>query len=50
MANAAMSNATPADMVAFVHAAKFNPALSTLAKALCHGLLLEFAGLTLQWL
>jgi len=47
-ANAAMDSATPAELVAFAHAALFSPALSTLAKALRRGHLPEFAGLTLQ--
>jgi len=47
-ANAAVGSATPAELVAFAHAALFSPTLSTLAKALCRGHLPEFAGLTLQ--
>jgi len=47
-ANAAVGSATPAELVAFAHAALFSPALSTLAKALRRGHLPEFAGLTLQ--
>jgi len=47
-ANAAVGSATPAELVAFAHAALFSPALSTLAEALRRGHLPEFAGLTLQ--
>jgi len=48
LVNAAIGSASPADLVAFAHAALFSPALSTLAKALHQGHLTEFAGLTLQ--
>jgi hypothetical protein len=44
-ANAAIGSATPADKVAFAHAALFSPALSTLAKALNKGHLTNFPGL-----
>jgi len=47
-ANDAMGSTTPAELVAFAHAALFSPALSTLAKALRRGHLPEFASLTLQ--
>jgi len=54
MADAAIGSATPtdmvADMVAFARTALFSPTLSTLAEALCCGLLPEFSSLTLQWL
>jgi len=49
-ANAAVGSATPAELVAFAHAALFSPALSALAKALQSRHLPEFAGLTLQQL
>jgi len=49
-ANASIDSTSRADLVAFVHAALFSPALSTLAKALCHGHLPEFVGLMLQCL
>jgi hypothetical protein len=39
-------NNTPADLVAFAHAALFSPALSTLRKALEKGFLPPFTGLT----
>jgi len=47
-ANAATSTTSPANLVAFAHAAMFSPAISTLAEALRRGHLPEFAGLTLQ--
>jgi len=47
-ANAAVGSTSPADLVAFAHAALFSPALSTLAEALRHGHIPEFAGLTLD--
>jgi len=49
-ANVAIGTAKPAKLVAFVHAAMFSPAFSTLAEALWHGYLPEFAGLTLECL
>jgi len=47
-ANAAVGSASPADLIAFAHAALFSPVLSTLAEALHHGHIPEFAGLTLD--
>ncbi len=49
-ANAAIGTATPADLVAFAHAAMFSPVMSTMAKAMQHGYLPAFAGLTLECL
>ena len=49
-ANAAIGTASPADLVAFAHAAMFSPALSTIESALRLGHLPEFAGLTLDTL
>jgi len=49
-ANAATSTASPANLVAFAHAAMFSPAISTLAEALRCSHLPEFVGLTLQQL
>ena len=46
-ANAAIGAATPADLVAFAHAAMFSPVVSTMAEAMRHGYLSPFAGLTL---
>jgi len=45
-AMAAIGSATPAQLVAFAHAALFSPALSTLEKALKRGFLTNFPGLT----
>jgi Reverse transcriptase (RNA-dependent DNA polymerase) len=45
-ANAAVGAASPADLVAFAHAAMFSPALSTLAMALTKGYLSNFPGLS----
>ena len=48
---AAINNrSTPADLVAFAHAALFSPALSTLDKALAKGILPAFPGLTRETL
>jgi len=47
-ANAAVGSASPANLVAFAHAALFSPALSTLAEALHRGHIPKFAGLTLD--
>ncbi|KAI2490112.1 Reverse transcriptase (RNA-dependent DNA polymerase) [Fragilaria crotonensis] len=44
--NAAIQSATPAELVAFAHAALFSPALSTLQKAIDNGYLPNFLGLT----
>ena len=46
VASAAIGAATPADLVAFAHAALFSPTLSTLDKALKQGFLTNFPGLT----
>ena len=43
---AAIQSATPAELVAFAHAALFSPALSTLTTALKRGFLPNFMGLT----
>ena len=43
---AAVHSATPAELVAFAHAALFSPALSTLKRALANGYLPQFMGLT----
>ena len=43
---AAVDSATPAELVAFAHAALFSPALSTLKRALDLGFLPHFMGLT----
>jgi hypothetical protein len=43
---AAMHSATPAELVAFAHAALFSPVLSTLKQALDRGYLPNFVGLT----
>ena len=45
-AGAAVGSATPAELVAFTHAAMFSPALSTLEKALNKGYLHNLPGLT----
>ena len=45
---AAVATATPADLVAFAHAALFSPALSTLQLALDRGYISQFPGLTAQ--
>jgi hypothetical protein len=45
-ANAAIGSASPADLVAFAHAAMFLPALSTLAQAQSNGYLSNFPGLS----
>ena len=45
-AHAAIGSATPAELVAFAHAALFSPALSTLKRALDKGFLTNFPGLT----
>jgi Reverse transcriptase (RNA-dependent DNA polymerase) len=45
-ANAAIGSASPADLVAFAHAAMFSPALSTLAQALSNGYISNFPGLS----
>jgi len=45
-ANAAIGSATPAQLVAFAHAALFSPTLSTLERALQDGYLTNFPGLT----
>ncbi|KAI2496640.1 hypothetical protein MHU86_17843 [Fragilaria crotonensis] len=45
---AATHSATPAELVAFAHAALFSPALSTLTKALDRGYLPQCMGLTSQ--
>jgi hypothetical protein len=45
-AHAAIGTATPAEIVAFAHAALFSPVLSTLATALEKGYLTNFPGLT----
>jgi len=42
--------AKPAKLITFAHATMFSPAVSTLAEALRHGYLPEFAGLTLECL
>ncbi|KAI2511195.1 hypothetical protein MHU86_3160 [Fragilaria crotonensis] len=47
---AAVAAATPADLVAFAHAALFSPALSTLQFALDRGYVSDFPGLTAQTL
>jgi len=49
-AHVATSNTSPANLVAFAHAALFSTALSTLEEALCHGHVHKYAGLTLQML
>ena len=46
--NAAIGSATPAEIVAFAHAALFSPALSTLSTALTKRYLTNFPGLSLQ--
>jgi hypothetical protein len=43
--NAAVGSATPAQIVAFAHAALFSPALSTLISAIKKGFLINFPGL-----
>lgn len=43
----AIGSATPAEIVAFTHAALFSPALSTLEHALTKGFLINFPGMTL---
>lgn len=45
---AAVHSATPAELVAFAHAALFSPAISTLKRALDCGFLPNFLGLTAQ--
>ena len=45
-AHSAIHSATPAELVAFAHAALFSPALSTLKQALDNGFLPNFLGLT----
>ena len=45
-ANGAVGSATPAQIVAFAHAALFSPALSTLETAIQRGYLTNFPGLT----
>ncbi|KAI2488787.1 hypothetical protein MHU86_25841 [Fragilaria crotonensis] len=47
---AAVHSATPAELVAFAHAALFSPAISTLRRALINGYLPHFMGLTAQTL
>ena len=49
-ANAAIGSATPAQLVAFSHAALFSPALSTLAGALSKGYISGLPGLTSELL
>jgi len=44
-AHAVTSSTSPANHIAFAHAALFSPALSTLEEALCHDCVPEFAGL-----
>ena len=46
----AIGSATPAEIVAFAHAALFSPALSTLEQAVKSGFLTNFPGLTLNQL
>ncbi|KAI2513563.1 Reverse transcriptase (RNA-dependent DNA polymerase) [Fragilaria crotonensis] len=46
----AIGSATPAQLVAFAHAALFSPALSTLDQALAKGYLTNFPGLTRELL
>ena len=48
LVNAAVGSATPAELVAFGHAALFSPALSTLEKALRNRYITHFPGLTLE--
>ena len=43
---ATIGSATPAELVAFAHAALFSPALSTLAQALAKGFISHFPGLS----
>ena len=48
--NAAIGSATPAQLVAFAHAALFSPALSTLEQALRKNFIPHFPGLSLELL